>query len=74
MRNEVKEAVQTLTKALSEDKELFYAWQANIAMQFKDEYNSEKDKGHINNHDIHRIANNAAIKFINLLIEQKNER
>jgi hypothetical protein len=70
MKTKTQKAVKTLTKALKKDSQLFYAYQANIAMQFKDEYSRKrKNKSYLNNNDIHQIANDAAISFLNLLIK-----
>jgi hypothetical protein len=66
----LKKAVKTLRKALKKDPALFYAFQANIAMQFKDNYcMRRKEKGYLymNNEDIHQIANESAKSFLNLL-------
>ena len=60
---------------IKEDEELYYSYQANIAMSFKDEYhNYKKKKGKsLNNDDIHNIANNAAKYFLNLLLKDTTE-
>lgn len=59
----VKQAVDRLCQELKNDPELYYAYQANIAMAFYDEYRkSVKDK------TIHEISNDAAKRFLNLLI------
>ena len=60
-------AFKKVFKKLKNDKELYYAWQANIAMQFYDEFRRCKKK-YKNNNDIHTIANEAAKNFLNLLI------
>ena len=67
MENQIKEAVQTLTKSLREDKDFYYSYQANIAMAFKDEYDRSQKK-YKNKTDIHKIANQAAKNFLNLWI------
>lgn len=62
-----------LFEKLKTDPELFYAYQANIAMAFKDEYYNYKKftkNKYMNEADIHVIANNAAINFLNLLIKE----
>jgi purine nucleoside phosphorylase len=62
----------SLFKALREDPELYYAYQANIAMAFVDTYHNYKkkmDKASLNYEDIHTIANEAAQYFLNLLIK-----
>lgn len=60
---------------IKEDKELYYAYQANIAMAFKDEYHRfKKKKGKsLNNADIHEIANNSAKYFLDLLLKATTE-
>jgi len=63
--NEVAKAVDTITDAIKEDDSLFYAYQANIAMAFKDEY-ARNPKRYKNRQDIHEIANTAAINFLHL--------
>ena len=78
MKTKLEKAVKTLRKGLKKDPDLYYAYQANIAMQFKDEYSrTRKDKmhGYINNEDVHQIANKAAKAFLDLLIinNYKNE-
>lgn len=74
INSDVPNAVNSLTKALKEDKEFFYAYQANIAMQFKDEFHRIAGKPgeviHVNSDDVHEIANTAAINFLNLLCSQ----
>jgi hypothetical protein len=66
----LKKAVKILSKNIKKDPELYYAYQANIAMQFKDEYSRKrKKKNYLNNEDIHEIANNAAKGFLDLLIK-----
>lgn len=57
----MKETVDRLAEALK-DEGYFYAWQANIAMQFKDEMARHPDKS------IHENANNAAKRFLKLLM------
>ena len=56
-----------LFKALKEEPDLYFAYQSNIGMAFKDEYHRNK-KRYKNRKDIHNIANNAAKYFLDLLI------
>lgn len=56
-----------LISALKNDPELYYAWQANIAVQFQDEF-AKNIKFYKNKKDIHEISNNAAKNFLDLLI------
>ncbi len=73
MNTELKNAVNTLIEELSKDKSegsYYYSWQANIAMAFKDEFYRETLKGHTgNNVDVHKVANQAAKNFLDLLIK-----
>jgi len=74
MKTKLQKSIKTLTKALKKDSELYYAYQANIAMQFKDEYARKrkgKMHGYINNEDVHQIANQAAKSFLDLLIKKR---
>jgi hypothetical protein len=74
--NKLKEAVETLTKALKEDEEYRRSWSANIAMNFKDEYwkiynfDGASENEFI---EIHEIANNAAENFLDLLCSAGEE-
>jgi hypothetical protein len=73
MKTKLQKAVKTLRKALGKDSELYYAYQANIAMQFKDEYSRKrkaKNYDYMNNQDVHEIANTAAKSFLDLLIKK----
>jgi len=65
MSDQIAKAVETITKAIKDDDSLFYAYQANIAMAFKDEY-ARNIKRYKNRQDIHEIANKATINFLNL--------
>ena len=60
--------ITSLRKKLKEDKELYYGYQANIAVQFQDEYARNKKK-YKNRQDIHKISNTAAKNFLDLLIK-----
>jgi hypothetical protein len=47
----------------------YHAWQANIAMAFYDEMKDYCEKNHIALYvDLHKISNDAAKNFLNLLI------
>lgn len=70
-----KDAYDVMAKTLSEDQGLYYAYQSNIAMQFQDVM---RGAGY-QLPDLHRIANQAAIQFLDLFIgksveEQLHER
>ena len=72
-KTKIEKAVKTLSKALRNDSELFYAYQANIAMQFKDQYavkRKEKGYSYMNTDDVHEVANDAAKSFLALLIDR----
>ena len=58
--------IKELQEALRTDKELYYGYQANIAMAFYDEY-LRNEKKYKNHQDVHLIANNAAKNFLDLL-------
>jgi hypothetical protein len=60
----LSEAVKTLAKALKEDKDYRYSWQANIAVCMQDAYDyaNPEDKK-----DIHKISNDGANRFLDLL-------
>lgn len=65
------DAVAQLAKALKEDKQLYIAYQANIAMPFQDLFDgTEYDllRSQHKKEYIHAISNNAAKQFLNLLI------
>lgn len=68
-----QEAVGHLMKALNEDPDYRETWKANIAMAFKDEFSNNTFGAiqHVDEVDIHLIANNAADNFLDLLT--KNE-
>lgn len=60
-------------KELREDEELLYAYQANIAMAFLDEYRNYKKKHNkkvLNYKEMHTIANTAAENFLDRLIKE----
>lgn len=67
----IRDAIKILTKALREDPDYFYTWQANIAMAFKDEI--YMNPAHFaDEFDFHTISNTAAKNFLNLLCNQVN--
>jgi hypothetical protein len=67
MPTELKKAVNTLTNALKDDKELYEAYQANIAMSF---YDAARDAG-FKPDNLHTIANDGADRFLKLLITEQ---
>ena len=62
----IKRAIKILTKKLVKDQDYFYGFQSNIAMAFVDEFN-RSNKKYKSKDDIHQIANQAAINFLNQL-------
>lgn len=57
-------------KLIKSDEGIWVAWQANIAMAFKDEYRrflKASGKKQASFKDMHEIANNAAMNFLKLL-------
>lgn len=76
MTTELKDAVKILCEALKEDKaegSYYYAWQAGVAMAFKDEWHRyfEKFTKESNPNYLHEISNNAAKNFLDTLITLK---
>lgn len=70
IEKDVPNAIRILCKALKEDKVLYIAYQANIAMAFKDEVNRLRPVTNNWNRDLlHTIANQAADNFLQLLIK-----
>lgn len=69
----LSKAVETLKEHLAKDTtegSLFHTYQSNIAMAFVDAYNWKKSKNNVvTDKDIHSIANDAAVHFLNLLIK-----
>jgi transposase len=67
----IKKEVDVLRKALKEDEGYYISWQANIAMQFKDEYGRKMEElgTQYNSDIIHEVANTAAKNFLDLLIK-----
>lgn len=65
----LKEAMQVLCKELATDEGYYMGWKANIAMAFKDEWNSEYfQQSDQDAEAVHKIANQAADNFLKLLI------
>lgn len=64
--------LKELIENLKNDKEYYYAWQANIAMAFQDAYHWHKTKsGEVTQADIHGMSNVAAKHFLDLLVKDK---
>lgn len=67
-QKDLKESVDTLCKALREDKELYYTYQSNIAMSIHDEYYSH-GKSNLTGEELHNVFNNAAKRFLDTLVK-----
>ena len=69
-QNKIKKAMGIISLELKNDPDYYIAWQANIAMAFKDEVNRLKPiTNRWDRQDVHEIANQAAKNFLNLLIK-----
>lgn len=65
--------IEQLQKALTEDQELFEAYQANIAVCVSDAVHWKKKelgKSKLNKTEMHEAFNDGAKHFLNLLIKQ----
>lgn len=72
-----EEAVKHLTQKLKNDPSYRIGWQSNIAMAFYDrayQYRKGKKIKYLSMVDIHKIANDAANSFLNLLCTDKKEK
>lgn len=76
-KEKLSKALEVVNEVLVTDESYFIAWQANIAMAFKDNAawfkKSNYGKRNVSNSDIHRIANRAADYFIEQLTGVKIE-
>ena len=63
-------AVETLVMALKEDKDLYFAYQSNIAMAFYDELRKRYNFS-INRMDLSEMCNQAAVNFLELLCSER---
>jgi len=61
-----KKAVERFCEELRSDSGLYYAYQANIAMAFYDEY--RRNGNNLPHREVIKVANQAAKNFLNLLI------
>lgn len=71
-----KSAVQALSESLKKDPELFYVYQANIAVFCSDAIHREKTKikkQYLNSHETLKALNAGAIEFLNHLISDNHE-
>lgn len=79
INTDVPHACEVVFKALRDQPDYYLAWQANIAMAFKDciyweaGYTEDSNGGNriynVSPEKLHQIANNAAKYFLNLLIK-----
>lgn len=78
--SDFKNAFDTISDHLDQDKELYYAYQSNIAMAFVDTFHNHRDdimidvrfqNYHIPDERLLVIANEAAKNFLNLMINGK---
>ena len=67
--NNFADAVDVVCDRLKNDPELFYAYQANIAMAFYDEYRREGNN--LSHEKVHLVANRAAANFLKTWINHK---
>ena len=73
----IEEALKVLSKELKEDPDYRNTWVANIAMAFKDEVelngihapNKENHSILMTREMLHKIANDGADKFLNILTQ-----
>jgi len=70
MNKEISTAVSKLNEVLRTDREYYNAWQANIAIQFIDAYREEMCVT-LSYDVLHKIANDAAKNFLDLLIKEE---
>ena len=61
-------AFKIFASTLKKDKELYYAYQSNIAMAFQDAVTGAGYRFP----DLHKLANDAAKNFLNLLITKSS--
>ena len=59
--------LEKLIEKLKSDKDFYYSWQSNIAMAFYSEYDKDPFE------HMHKIANQAAKNFLNLLIKERSK-
>jgi hypothetical protein len=62
------QAIKILRDNLKDDEQYYYGWQSNIAMAFQDTYRWAQEKH--KKLDIHKISNDAAKYFLDLLIKE----
>ena len=67
----IQKAVEKIQETLKEDKEYREVWKANIAMAFVDEWNTNETfhQSEQQYSDVHRLANEAADRFLDNLVQ-----
>lgn len=68
----MEKELKVVTSTIKNDRELFYSYQSNIAMAFVDacaNYKKKNSKKYLSSHEIHVLANEAAINFLNLWVK-----
>lgn len=69
--------IGTVLRTIKKDPDIYYAWQANIAMAVNDEFRrfmEGKTSDQMTEINIGVIANNAAKNFLNLLCSQVEDK
>jgi len=74
-----KSPITDLVNSLKQDEQYYYySWQANIAMAFKDQFwkecTSHQHLSLMDSETLHEIANSAAKNFLNLLIQDADNK
>jgi hypothetical protein len=72
----ISDAVTVLAKELLVSEDLYFAYQSNIAMPFVDAAHAFKrqyKKQYLSYPELHKIANSAAISFLNLFIKESGK-
>lgn len=64
MENKFKESLDVVRKTLRQDPDLYFTYQCNIAVQFQDAMINAGYKFP----DLHKLSNEAAMNFLDLLI------
>ena len=70
-KTKLAKAVKTLCKELKKDPDLYFSYQSSIAVAFQDTYRRklrDNNYDYLNSNDIHKISNEAAVEFLDLLI------
>ena len=68
-RTPFSQAIRLLGRTLKKDTNYYRSWKANIALAFYDEY--RRTKGYKSRAILHKIANQSADNFLELLMRSK---